>query len=573
MDPKTTDWRAGPNVCRCCLAEGCYKDISTEYFWMGKREVYAEMLSETLNLSIAYSNSGGPNSNSRLICELCISRLRDASDFKRQVQECERTFLRHLDPGSSSMVGEVEVTVEPTEIDPDVKLEHVKQEKAVSDDDDDFDERCGFDEDDDDDLDDQPLTRLASRIPKKESVDLLDLLDNTKATEKRKSSSKTKTVPAKKAKTIKKDVKATSSKAPVKTEKKKKEPHLMAKENAEILLRCSTMYPFRLRGKSITCVYCCEGYEDPAHFRRHADEHHQHFNITTAFYHMSSAKEYIKVDIFDMKCRLCLQPFEKVDEIAEHLKEVHEEAVKRLNLDYDIGVQPYRLDSNNYSCYHCDKKMPSVTTLCRHTILHYKRFTCDTCGRNYLSHEALKYHIKVNHSDNHVCRKCWREFSTMEEKRDHIKSNKKCWTFCCIICGERFQSWEQKQKHLEIEHGQDKIMYKCPDCDMNFSTRKYFYTHYKLTHTDEGFQCACCGMKFNTQKQLDDHTLGHTGEKQFVCNICSKTFVRQKSLTQHMWIHSDTKRFVCLLCEKQFNQKVSLKSHMKTNHPEVNIVF
>lgn len=53
MDPKTTDWRAGPNVCRCCLAEGCYKDISTEYFWMGKREVYAEMLSETLNLSVS----------------------------------------------------------------------------------------------------------------------------------------------------------------------------------------------------------------------------------------------------------------------------------------------------------------------------------------------------------------------------------------------------------------------------------------------------------------------------------------------------------------------------------------
>lgn len=53
MDAKSTDWRAGPNVCRCCLTEGCYKDISTEYFWMGKREVYAEMLSDTLNVTVS----------------------------------------------------------------------------------------------------------------------------------------------------------------------------------------------------------------------------------------------------------------------------------------------------------------------------------------------------------------------------------------------------------------------------------------------------------------------------------------------------------------------------------------
>ncbi|OWR52855.1 hypothetical protein KGM_205249 [Danaus plexippus plexippus] len=53
MEAKTTEWRPGPTVCRCCLAEGCYKDISTEYFWMGKREVYAEMLLETFDLNVS----------------------------------------------------------------------------------------------------------------------------------------------------------------------------------------------------------------------------------------------------------------------------------------------------------------------------------------------------------------------------------------------------------------------------------------------------------------------------------------------------------------------------------------
>lgn len=53
MASKATEWRPGPTVCRCCLTEGCYKDISTEYFWMGKREVYAEMLSETFDLTVS----------------------------------------------------------------------------------------------------------------------------------------------------------------------------------------------------------------------------------------------------------------------------------------------------------------------------------------------------------------------------------------------------------------------------------------------------------------------------------------------------------------------------------------
>lgn len=53
MDSKSSQWRPGPTVCRCCLSEGCYKDISTEYFWMGKREVYEELLLETLDLSVS----------------------------------------------------------------------------------------------------------------------------------------------------------------------------------------------------------------------------------------------------------------------------------------------------------------------------------------------------------------------------------------------------------------------------------------------------------------------------------------------------------------------------------------
>ncbi|XP_048003236.1 uncharacterized protein LOC125239635 isoform X29 [Leguminivora glycinivorella] len=300
MEGKSTDWvrgPSGPTVCRCCFAEGCYKDISTEYFWMGKKEVYCEMLTETFDLSIAFAQTSGPNSNSRLICEPCISRLRDASEFKKQVQECEKMFMQYLDPGRSTVEEiQLEITQEPME--KGVKLEPVKLEKNQSDDD--FDDRGGFEDMDEDDLDDQPLTKLASKVPKKESVDLLDLLDNAKA-EKRKSSTKAKASPAKKAKTKKETPKATVSKP--KPEKKKKDylgwSRDAAKQNAQMILKHSTAYPFLQLSSLLRCCFCRETFADPALFRAHMDIVHQNVDRSTC--HKGNLDTQTRIDITNLR--------------------------------------------------------------------------------------------------------------------------------------------------------------------------------------------------------------------------------------------------------------------------------
>lgn len=44
--------------CHCCLTQGCTKDIFTEYFCNDQKEVYSEMLRNTLNIivSLPYSH-------------------------------------------------------------------------------------------------------------------------------------------------------------------------------------------------------------------------------------------------------------------------------------------------------------------------------------------------------------------------------------------------------------------------------------------------------------------------------------------------------------------------------------
>lgn len=47
--------KESPGLCRCCLSEGCYKDLGTEYSWMNDTEIYADMLLECFDISVSFN--------------------------------------------------------------------------------------------------------------------------------------------------------------------------------------------------------------------------------------------------------------------------------------------------------------------------------------------------------------------------------------------------------------------------------------------------------------------------------------------------------------------------------------
>lgn len=341
----------------------------------------------------------------------------------------------------------------------------------------------------------------------------------------------------------------------------------MARRNALVILEHTTAFPFRLRGQIMTCVYCEDTFGEPQYYRLHMADKHTTFNVKAAVAHYSKTlNEYVKVDITELSCRKCGQNFDTLNNIARHLVSEHD---LPLNLDNEIGVQPFRLGADRWYCYVCNSKFPNLFKLARHVTTHYLKCTCHICGRPYLTSGALKYHIKFGHNKQPICRKCGKVFKDENEKKVHVSESSRCWNFCCIYCGERFKSWEIKQKHLMLVHQKPQVQYSCPDCDKTFEGRRLFYRHYKIVHTGDSFNCTKCDLVFESRKVMNDHMLRHTGEKLFECNICMKMFARKKSLTQHMWIHSENKRFLCSICNKQYAQKVCLKGHMKSNHPEV----
>ncbi|XP_022119470.2 zinc finger protein 808 isoform X13 [Pieris rapae] len=521
-------WRPGPTVCRCCLSEGCYKDISTEYFWMGKKEVYADMLSDTFDLSIQYAPTGGPNSQSRLICEPCISRLRDATDFRRQIKECEQTFMEYLNPSTTV---DIEIPVELPE--KEHKIVSVKVEKPLSDDDDFGDTELL----DDDDLDDEPLMNLASKVPKKESVDVTDLIDNAKA-EKRKSTTKAKAAP-KKAKV--KEAKPSVSKA--KPEKKKKDfPERtkpidrrgvapLLRENSLKLLANSTMVIFQWNKSRYRCFCCKEPFLNISQLRTHTDKHtiqEIEKNI------ISQQNKLIKVDISVLKCKQCSKALEDLNALCCHLKENHGFATLKNNL-----LVPFKIESSGLQCQICSQSFNLFRLLNIHVNKHYQNHVCHICGAGFTNLVYLNLHKTRNHRPFR-CVQCKIDFKCRIDKRKHdvaihnIKLERKT-RFPCPYCDERFYQENLRVLHLVEKHEMEKPDHKCNLCSKTFVTRSLYNNHVRYVHLKEKNQeCDICHSVFYTKSDVTRHRVTHTGEKKFKCNLCNNPFATKDSLRRHV---------------------------------------
>ncbi|XP_060809173.1 zinc finger protein 366 isoform X5 [Amyelois transitella] len=608
-----SEWRPGPTVCRCCLTEGCYKDISTEYFWMGKREVYAEMLKDTLEVTIAYSKAGGPNSNSRLICESCISRLRDATEFKRQVVECERMFMQHLDPGSSSAA--IEAETEPVG---KIKVEGVKLEKSNSDDD--FDNRHAFgddDDDDDDDLDNQPLTKLASKMPTKESVDLLDLLDNSKTAEKRKSSTKVKPPPPKKAKSKVEQVKVkpSGSKLTPKPEKKKKGsdkdeptprivPLFQVSYDRSLSKPLGTVDFGKLRkmrqskmeakpysftpSRSPSPLPISNPETDgplepptpitikPKEVQKTADIKQ---NVLTIF-EFSTVYPFVYGNN-KFKCFICSQPFLETSVLRQHMKEHHTFAsLKRLVNNRRENI--LKVDVSEMECKICATKPNSLAELKYHLKDHDKlidpdlkdniipfkidsgeSYQCVICDQVFIKVRILVIHMSV-HFNNYSCEICGSGFMTLRLLKKHLEVHE-TGHYPCDKCNKVFTTPYKRTLHIRGVH-MKQYPRRCPMCPERFNSNYKRTIHLQDVHNQSTrvHKCETCGRAFNLKYHLICHIRSvHLQERNQQCDVCHVRFCNKETLKRHMVIHTGEKNHKCDVCGMAFLRRKNLKDHLR----------
>ncbi|XP_045781740.1 B-cell lymphoma 6 protein homolog isoform X4 [Maniola jurtina] len=423
----TKTWKIEKDLCRCCHAEGAFDNLAEPRTFLDKVEVYSDMLRECLDIDIP-PVPGELCAITYTICNACIARLRDACNFKKQVQDCEQRFMtlyyknaiQGLKP-ATKVKEEIEVSIERPQSDTEADNIVLKKE----DEDDDDDHFLGGDDDDGMSDDDLPIK------PPKQSVSTMKTRPKPK--------------PKPKAPPVVKKLK------PPPKPKKKEEPK-PAKEKkgntkslpdgdyrrdgdtyicnhcdktcvqlTEMLLHsCSkpvlaqqgiVVRPgeYRTESGKFICNYCDKRYRIMRGLRKHLTMTTKdcpycelRFCNTSAFIvhklNVHNVDDRINCEACDFKCSSKMV-------LDRHLKIFHK-----------LG--------KIYSCKQCDYDTFNVQSLYRHRVNHttVKRFVCTFCGKTFLRLQTLKMHKRIHTNERtKVCKVCQQAFVQKASLNYHMK--------------------------------------------------------------------------------------------------------------------------------------------------------
>ncbi|XP_048003772.1 zinc finger protein 184-like isoform X9 [Leguminivora glycinivorella] len=550
-------WKLEKDLCRCCHAEGSFKHLSDPCFLLGQEEIYSVMLKDCLDIKIVPMT--GPLSDATYtICEACVGRLRDASNFKRQVQDCEQRFKEMY---SKNMVKGFEVKAEPFEGDAAMKQES----RSVDESDDDDEAFMKFD----DELSGGD-TSYEEHEEAEEMITVEIQGEPSKGKGKLKARRKTPNKRAKKEKPIKTEG-DDSTEATASGEKKKdQEKHTM-----KACYKCKKIRRIEDLGETKKCPDCATVLTncvvrlvreqltagpvtnffittDPVNDGQAKSEPQaagssasdpaptsvlRNFLLRGAgnskTENESETSDSLKVKIEDSDddslanlvkkrdkfevygCKECQKTFDKKSALQKHIRSFHRK--------------------HTFNCPDCPETFPTKRTLQTHAKkvhdkntgvekdTRYKTFirviqgepqkediyTCTLCDFKFYRLTEITAHTK-HHARKLTCPVCFEFIPDPAEYKAHrAKPHPDAKKFTCKTCKNLFDTITELRQHKKVTH----YRYKCPHCP-EMLTNKSLRKHLRQFHSDFLPTCGICGFKSSQQSIINHHQkMVHLKEK------------------------------------------------------------
>lgn len=489
-------------MCNLCLNEGAVKSMLIGHKHNGKSEVYSEMLVKCFSIDVSILQLGDTK---RLICEFCITRLRDCVLFRDLVEvslnTLENTYKLQKEENHSTDDG-------------------VKTELSIN---------ANFDDDfhnvDDDDEEDPEIKSEIKSEPE----------ECTRKTRSR---------------SVKKITKCTGKKHHDFTE-------------TESMLKTG-LFPFKIRkNRTFSCSICPEKSTNLDDIKVHVTDHNK-TNLHMAFKKMifSSSQRFYKSGT-KLRCKICTTDVATYEELRQHVDNCTR--LKFSNRRWNN--LPFKLEKDQLDCPVCKKTFLNYVSLNTHMNVHYPNYICENCGKAFASKARLRGHMRTHEVGNFPCKYCNATFDRVTKRENHVsKEHKSGIRYACKRCNISLTSFYARQKHLAEVHNEELKRYKCKACPQSYITPGHLSSHVRRDHLNErNHKCDKCDLAFYTKNALKMHMIKHDGERIHTCPVCQKSYQRKKTLREHLRIHNNDKRFVCPVCGRAFTQKCTLKGHLKVH--------
>ncbi|KAL0808614.1 hypothetical protein ABMA28_013053 [Loxostege sticticalis] len=504
-----------PGTCRCCGASKKCRILNVEYEYQDQKEIYSDLFVECFGL-VLFHLDGEPID--RLICATCVSRLREACSFRRQVLQCEEKLLQsriHVHEegtcGPPPMVIKTEVTIKEENEDED----HMDYcEDSTND--------IGVNEN----VSANPVATdktepSAKRSPTKDDLARRQLLLKIQKMKER----------LKRVQRAKKP--PTPQYRPLPVHDKFVDEESLIYENTVTIVENSYVCPFQTSYSTYFCVYCKSTFSDPIKLRDHNSKHDP-----KRFKYVFNNKKSTHIDIERIDCRLCDQNITDMDTLKSHLKEHG----KKLNNVKEEFLK-FRLKNGTISCTECDKSFVFFHALKRHMAEHFGSFVCDICGAHYFDRRTLDMHTKNSHKSEesrYSCHECGKLLKNKHSMFLHVSSvHKKEAAFQCSKCDEVFFSYKDRYRHMLDVHREAKI-YPCDSCGKVYTNTKNLREHNRTVHLKIfKHRCGICDRGFAQPSRLNEHVMSmHRNERSFYCDMCGKSYPRLHYLKLHIQSHN-----------------------------------
>ncbi|XP_041968588.1 zinc finger protein 879-like isoform X1 [Aricia agestis] len=401
MDSDT--WKIENSICRCCHAEGYFFNLGEPRPFCGQTEVYADMIRDIFDIDMR--PLPGPLCDlTYTICMSCIFKLREAIQFKKQVQSCEDKFLDYYYTNKLEVkkkdVAQAVIKIEPVV---EFKEEYLNEDEFDSNDDTNQDFAMHDDNDDDDEDDDDD-----------EGSKLEYLLKKGKGKGKGKSEP------------VQVVIKAES--APVKPEQRTTNKKLVKVNKITVPVKkkggIAEDEKFITRkgedgAKEYVCKICERVFTKRANFSQHYNHVHLKKRPKVRSCHLCDEKVpgYKRAMHMEEKhglpaptCNACGMKFAYPFLVLEHQKKVHmgekkfacSICGKQVDTKYRLRQHEMVHKSDKpFNCVICDKQFKWKNNLQIHMAMHLnvRKHACNKCPAAFVQTSSLKYHMMKHHPE------------------------------------------------------------------------------------------------------------------------------------------------------------------------------